>query len=143
MRIDGKTILRRSPEELWDLLMNPIVLHRCIPGCERVEADGLHSFRLNLRLGMGLLKGRFRGVVRMLDVQRPESYRMVVEATGRTGSIFGENIVRLLPLEGGGTEVAYSGTGKVQGGVALFGGARLDSALREFSEKFFRTLATL
>ena len=144
MKINGKTILHRSPEELWDLLMNPMVLRRCIPGCERVEADGEHAFRLNLKLGLGLLKGRFKGIVRMLDVQRPESYRMVVEARGRTGTIFGETLIRLLPLEDGlRTELEYSGTGKIDGGMALFGGAVLDGAVRDFSERFFAALSRL
>lgn len=144
MKITGKTVVGRSPEELWDLLLDPEVLRRCIPGCEELERATDNTYRVRIKIGLGLIKGNFLGDVSVEDLQRPESYRMLVQAKGSTGFINGETSVRLVPFDGGHqTELEYEGEAHIGGVVASVGARLFQGAARNFSQQFFHALSSL
>jgi hypothetical protein len=144
MKISGKTIVGRSPEALWDLLLDPEVLKRCLPGCEAMARLDGSTYQLELKVGLGLIKGRFRGEVRLLDLQPPRSYRLQVKANGTTGFIEGASSLVLRPIEDGrATELEYEGEARIGGGIAAVGARLFQGAARSFQEQFFQNLAAL
>lgn len=144
MKVRGKIVVNRPPDELWNLLLSPDVLRRCIPGCETIKKESENHFRVTLRVGVGLIKGRFRGTVRICDQVPGKSYVFEIKARGLTGFIEGRTSLSLAPLDGTeDTELEYEGEGKVGGALAAVGARLFQSAARSFQEEFFRNLATL
>ena len=44
MKIEGTHELRAPRERVWQALVDPAVLQRCIPGCERLERTGEDTY---------------------------------------------------------------------------------------------------
>lgn len=142
LRISGQKTIERSPEDLWGLLMDENVLRQCIPGCQSLEAAGTHSYRLCLKVGHGLFKGRFQGEVGLTDVAEPESCRLDLRAKGPPGKVQGTTDVRLVRLDHqDGTEVFYDCTARVGGLLRAIGPRVFQKMARSFADQFFQELA--
>lgn len=85
MKLEGTHELEATRERVYQSLVNPDVLQRCIPGCERLERTGENTFSATIRAGVGSIKGVFNGSVRLEDLRDPEHFRMVVEGKGGPG----------------------------------------------------------
>src|SRR5438034_6328728 len=89
MKIEGTYQLQASRERIYQLLTDPDVLQRCIPGCERLEKTAENTFAVTLRAGVGSIKGVFNGTVKLEDMRPPEHYRIIVEGKGSPGFVKG------------------------------------------------------
>ena len=144
MKLSGTQIIERSPQEFWKLIMDPEVLKECMPGCEELESIGENKFRVALKVGIGPVKGRFRGTVDILDVVEQESYRLLIKAKGSTGYINGSSSLRLLTRNSGqSTELTYESEAQVGGVLASIGARLFESVGRQYAEQFFKNLAKL
>jgi carbon monoxide dehydrogenase subunit G len=85
MKLEGIHQLHASRKRICQLLADPRVLQRCIPGCERLEATGDGAFATTMRAGVGSIKGIFNGNVRLEEMRPPEHYRIVVDGKGTPG----------------------------------------------------------
>ena len=72
MKIEGTHELRAARERVWRALIDPEVLRRCIPGCERLERTGEDAYSATLRTGVGAIKGVFNGHVRLEEPAAPD-----------------------------------------------------------------------
>ena len=61
MKVEGTHELHASAERVYQALIDPAVLQRCIPGCERLEKTGENAYSTTLRAGVGSIKGVFTG----------------------------------------------------------------------------------
>jgi carbon monoxide dehydrogenase subunit G len=142
LRISGQKTIERSPEDLWALLMDEKVLRQCIPGCQSLEVTGANRYRLCLKIGHGIFKGRFQGEVGLTDVAEPESCRLDLQAKGPSGRVRGTTDVRLVRLDHGeGTEVLYDCTARVGGLLRAIGPGVFQKMARSFADQFFQELA--
>src|SRR6188474_2207633 len=89
MKIEGSQELRAPRERIYNALVDPEVLQRCIPGAERLEKTGENTYTAKLKAGVGAIKGDFQSVVRLEDMRPPEHYRIVVEGKGGPGFVKG------------------------------------------------------
>ena len=109
MKIEGTQELRAPRERVWQALVDPAVLQRCIPGCERLEKTGENSYAATLRAGVGAIKGVFNGNVRLEDMSAPSHYRIVVDGRGQPGFLKGAGDLDLEEKDGA-TAVRYAGS---------------------------------
>ena len=140
MKIEGTHELRASRERIFKALLDPAVLQRCIPGCERLEPTGENSFAATLRAGVGTIKGLFNGTVKIEEVREPEHYRLAVEGKGQPGFVKGAGS---LDLEARGDEltvIRYDGDVQVGGMIASVGQRMIQGAARMLATQFFTTL---
>lgn len=143
LTLTGRQEFPLSAGELWDILMNPAALRRSLPGCEdlRVVEEGVR-YAVRVRVGVGVLKGRFRGVVELRDLVAPQTCSLVVEGSGATASVNGTTRVALEPLgAGGSTELVYQSDLVIGGAVAAVGSSTLRSAAQKYLEAFFMGVA--
>ena len=63
-------VLTPPVDQVWDALLDPPVLVRTIPGCERLEATGDNAYAMTVTAGVAAIKGTYAGLVRAL---RPRS----------------------------------------------------------------------
>lgn len=142
LKLSGQKTIDRPPEEVWRLLMDPAVLRECIPGCKELELIGPGKYRIALKVGLGLIRGSFKGEAELKDVEEPVKYRLEVRARGTTGFIQGATEVRIAPAGGGKqSDLSYESEAQVGGLLASVGARLFQGAARSFTEEFFEKLA--
>src|SRR5215211_3592362 len=117
MKIEGKQELRAKRERVYEVLVDPAVLQRCIPGCERLEKTGENSYSTTMRAGVGSIKGIFTGNVKLEDMRPPSHYRILVDGKGQPGFLKGAGDLDLEEVDGK-TVVNYKGDVQVGGTIA-------------------------
>ena len=141
MKISGTYTLPLSQERAYQVMQDPEVLARAIPGCENLERVGPDEYRMKMKMALASLSGAFEGKVRITEQTPPNSFRLVVEGTGRIGFVKGDGLLKLTPTDGGGTEVAYEGEAQVGGTIAAVGQRLIDGTAKTMIKKFFDKLA--
>ena len=141
MKISGTYTLPLPQERAYQVMQDPEVLARAIPGCESLEKVGPDEYRMKMKMVLASLSGAFEGKVRITDQAPPNSFRLVVEGTGRVGFLKGDGLLKLTPAEGGGTVVAYDGDAQVGGTIAAVGQRLIDGTAKTMIKKFFDKLA--
>ena len=120
MKISGSYTLPLPRERAYQIMQDPEILARAIPGCESLEKIGPDEYRMKMKMALASLSGAFEGKVRITEQTPPESFRLVVEGSGKIGFVKGDGLLKLSPVEGG-TEVSYDGEAQVGGTMAAVG----------------------
>ena len=139
MKIEGTHELNASPERVYETLIDPAVLQRCIPGCERLEKTGENSYSTTLRAGVGSIKGTFTGNIRLEEMQPPQHFRIIVEGKGQPGFLKGSGDLDIEARDGV-TAVAYKGDVQVGGTIASVGQRMIQGAAKMMATQFFTAI---
>jgi len=139
MKIEGTHEIHSSPYRVYQALIEPAVLQRCIPGCERLEKTGENAYSTTLRAGVGSIKGLFTGNVRLEDLRPPEHFRIVVDGKGQPGFLKGAGDLDLTS-QNGVTVITYSGEVQVGGTIAGVGQRMLQGAAKMMATQFFTAI---
>jgi uncharacterized protein len=139
MKIEGTHELRAGRERVYEALIDPEVLARCIPGCEALEKTGENTYAATLRAGVGSIKGVFKGNVRIEDMRPPAHYRIVVDGKGQPGFLKGSGDLDLEEHEGA-TIIKYAGDVQVGGTIASVGQRMIQGSAKMMASQFFTAL---
>jgi carbon monoxide dehydrogenase subunit G len=139
MKIEGTYEVHSTPDRVFKALIDPVVLKRCIPGCERLEHTGDNSYSTTLRAGVGSIKGLFTGNVRLEDLAAPSHFRMIVDGKGQPGFLKGAGNLDLAPRNSA-TVISYSGEVQVGGTIASVGQRMLQGAVKLMATQFFTAI---
>jgi carbon monoxide dehydrogenase subunit G len=140
VKISGTYTLPVPPERAYQMLQDPEVLARAMPGCQALEKTGENEYRMKMLMVLASLSGAFEGKVRITDQEPPSSFRLVVEGSGRIGFLKGDGVLKLRATDGG-TEVSYEGDAQVGGTIAAIGQRLIDGTAKMMTKKFFDKLA--
>jgi carbon monoxide dehydrogenase subunit G len=141
MKMSGTRLIEAPREEVWEKLNDPDVLQRCIPGCESLEKVSDKELTAVVAVKIGPMKARFKGDVRLEDLNPPESYRIAGSGKGgAAGSASGGANVKLDPVEGG-TELSYDVDASVKGKIAQLGARLIDATAAKLANEFFDNFA--
>jgi len=121
-------------------MQDPVVLAKAIPGCESLEKTGDNEYRLKTKMVLASLSGAFDGKVTLADPLPPDSFRMIVEGSGKIGFIKGDGVMHLSSKDGG-TEVTFEGEVKIGGTLAAVGQRLIDVTARMLIKRFFEKLS--
>ena len=144
MKISGSQTLAAPVEKVYAMMQDPEVLARAIPGCDGLERTGEDEYRMKMKMALASFSGAFEGKVRITDQKPPESFRLIVEGSGKLGFMKGDGLLRLSPMVdggGGGTEVSYEGEAQVGGTMAAVGQRLIDGTAKMMIKRFFEKLA--
>ncbi|MHB8653928.1 MAG: SRPBCC family protein [Terriglobia bacterium] len=137
MKLEGAYTIHAPREIVWKQLLNPDVLARSIPGCEKLEPNPDGSYNAELKMGIAMVRGTYRGRVEILDQVPPKHFRMKVEGQGSGGFLKGEGTLTLTE-SGSETMISYTGEAQVGGLFASVGQRMILSAARQVVEQFFQ-----
>jgi uncharacterized protein len=140
MKISGSHVLALPQDRAYQVLQDPDVLARCMPGCEALIRTGENEYQMKMKMALASFSGFFDGRVKIAEPDPPSSFRLIVEGKGKIGFMKGEGKLRLTP-EGDGTQVAYEGNVQVGGTLAAVGQRLIDSTARMMINRFFEKLA--
>lgn len=139
MKIEGTHFINASRERVYECLIDPDVLKRCIPGCERLEKTDENSYSATIRTGVGAIKGVFTGTARLEEMRPPEHCRIVVDAKGTPGFVKGSGDLDLA-VENDGTLVTYAGDLQLGGTIASVGQRMIQATAKMMASQFFTAL---
>ena len=135
----GSLTVPAAPETVWRALLDPTILKRTIPGCHSLDLVGPNSYRADVSLGVGVIKGRFAARVALSDLDPPRAATLFGGLEGTLGITVGSARVRLAP-HGGRTQIEYDYSAEVSGKAAAVGGRMLDGATKVLINQFFQRL---
>src|SRR5262249_25552055 len=82
MTMNGQVQLPASRAVVWAKLNDPEVLKSCIPGSEQLDRISENEFQAVATVKVGPVKARWKGKVRLSDLDPPNSYRISGEGEG-------------------------------------------------------------
>lgn len=141
MDMQGSRQLEVTQQQAWDALNDPEVLKACIPGCDKVEKSGEHSYAISMALKIGPVSAKFSGDIALSEINAPESYTIGFEGQGgAAGHGKGTARVRLTPAEDAarGCLLGYTVAAQVGGKIAQLGQRLVDGAAKSIAENFFK-----
>jgi uncharacterized protein len=136
MKITGTNTIRFPVDKVWDALLDPAVLVRTIPGCERLETKGDHAYDMTVTAGVAAIRGTYSGTCVMSDLDPHSSLVMRVQGAGAPGTVDATVKVSFDEV-GAGTEVAWDADAIVGGMVGGVGQRMLSSVARRMAGEMF------
>ncbi|OGU08231.1 MAG: hypothetical protein A2W29_02475 [Gemmatimonadetes bacterium RBG_16_66_8] len=141
MIIQGEFTFPGPRETVWDLLHDPGVLSKALPGAQRLTGAGNDKFEGIMVVGVGpVTAGEFSVSVALTDQTRPEHFGMQVEGKGAVGFARGQARVELAEAPEGGTTMRYHADLQIGGKIAGLGQRVLDSASRTMTRQGLEAL---
>ncbi|MDR3698789.1 MAG: carbon monoxide dehydrogenase subunit G [Candidatus Sulfopaludibacter sp.] len=140
MKLTGSYTVPGPRERAYALLQDPAVLAQCMPGCEGLDRIGENEYAMRMKMTLASISGRFEGKVRISDANPPESFRLMVEGSGKIGFVKGDGLLTLSPAHGG-TSVRFEGDVQVGGTIANVGQRLVETTARMLIKRFFDKLA--
>ncbi|MBL0420954.1 molybdopterin-dependent oxidoreductase [Ramlibacter sp. AW1] len=135
--LQSQELVPASVDRVWQGLNDPAVLQQCIPGCEQIEQESDTDFAITLLAAVGPVKMRFKGKLRLFDLNPPRSYSLAFEGKGGfAGSAKGTATVKLTP-EGDHTRLSYRVASQIEGKLAQVGSRLIDGVARQTAKEFF------
>ena len=141
MKISGSQTVGLPRQRVYDLLHDPGVLARCMPGCESLELIGENEYAMKMKMALASVSGLFQGKIRTADPNPPESFRLIVEGSGKIGFMKGDGLLQLEETEDG-TTANYDGEVQVGGTIAAVGQRLIDTTAKLLIKRFFARLAS-
>ncbi|HET7430812.1 MAG TPA: carbon monoxide dehydrogenase subunit G [Nocardioides sp.] len=137
MRITGHNPVPFPVETVWDALLDPAVLVRTIPGCERLETTAEHTYAMTVTAGVASIRGTYDGTCTLSDLTPHESLVMRLQGAGAPGTIDATVEVRFEEPEAGQTRISYEADAVVGGMVGGVGQRMLGSVSQRMAQEFF------
>ena len=139
MKISGEYALPVAPDRAYSLLQDPVLLAKCMPGCERLDLIGEDEYAMRMKMVLASMSGLFDGKVRIADPEPPVSFRLVVEGSGKIGFMKGDGKLTMAAADAA-TRVQFDGEVQVGGLIANVGQRLLDTTSRMLIKRFFRNM---
>ena len=142
MTMNGQVQLAASRDVVWAKLNDPEVLKSCIPGSEQLDKISDNEFQAVATVKVGPVKARWKGKVRLSDLDPPNSYRISGEGEGGVaGFAKGGAKVALSDADGSGTKLAYDVEAQIGGKLAQLGGRLINGVAKNYADQFFANFA--
>lgn len=142
LEMSGEYVLPKDRETVYAALNDPEMLKKCIPGCEELNKEGDNAFSAVVKMTIGPVSARFKGKVRLEDLDPPNGYRIAGEGEGGVaGFAKGGATVKLSEVPEG-TKLTYNAEANVGGKIAQLGQRLLAGSAKKIADKFFSNFTT-
>ena len=137
MKISGEATLHAPVAKVWDALLDPAVLVRTIPGCERLETTGENAYAMTVTAGVAAIRGTYAGTCELRDLHPHESLVLKAQGAGAPGTIGADVKVRFADQGDGTTALTYDADAIVGGMIGGVGQRMLTSVSKRMAGEFF------
>src|SRR6266478_816842 len=141
MTMNGQVQLPAARDVVWAKLNDPEVLKSCIPGSEQFERTAENEFQAIATVKVGPVKARWKGKVRLSDLDPPNSYRISGEGEGGVAGFAKGSAKVSLSDQDGGTLLTYDVDAQIGGKLAQLGQRLIKSSATKPAEDFFAKFA--
>lgn len=141
MNMAGEVQLAAARQVVWAKLNDPEVLKACIPGCESLEMLSDHEFQAVAVNKIGPVKAKFKGRVRLSDIDPPNGYKISGEGDGGVAGFAKGGASVSLTDKDGGTLLSYNVEAQIGGKLAQLGQRLVNGAAKKMADDFFSKFA--
>jgi hypothetical protein len=137
MDIKGEYRIPATRQQVWDALIDPDVLQRCIPGCQSMLKEADDTYTAQMLAKVGAVKAKFSTSIALSNINPPQSY--TISGHGKGGPAgFGKGSadISLSEVEGE-TQLNYSVSMQVGGKLAQIGSRLVVGTARRYADQFF------
>jgi len=130
MHYDGKFKIKASREKVFNFLLDPNAMAKCLPDLQTVDVKSADRFLATVKVGVGFVRGNFKFDFNVVEKDPPKMAKLVAHGSGTGSTIDLETIFELSDVSGGGTELSWQADAQVGGMIASVG-QRLIGGLAE------------
>lgn len=140
MQLTSQQTLPVGQAQAWEALNDITLLQSAIPGCESITATGENQYEALVVATVGPVKAKFKGKLRLEDLQPPNAYKLVFEGQGgAAGHGKGHAEIRLESTGPRTTTLHYTAHASVGGKLAQVGSRLVDMAAQKMATEFFES----
>ncbi len=137
LEMAGEYELPQTREVVWKALNDPEMLEKCIPGCETLEKLSDTEFQATVKLTIGPVSARFKGKVKLEDIDAPNGYKIVGEGEGGVAGFAKGQASVALADEGAGCKLSYKAEAATGGKIAQLGQRLISGSAKKTADRFF------
>ena len=141
MTMSGEVQLPATREAVWTKLNDPLVLKSCVPGCEQLDKVSDTEFQAVASIKVGPVKARWKGKVRLSDLDPPNGYKISGEGEGGVAGFAKGGATVALAEKDGGTLLSYNVEAQIGGKLAQLGQRLINGAAKKTADDFFANFA--
>jgi carbon monoxide dehydrogenase subunit G len=136
MIVEGTHTFRGPRETVWDLLQDPDVLGKAMPGAQKLTRTSEDHFEGVMKVSVGPMSAAvFQVTVDLVDKVVPERFTMQIDSKGTLGFARGTAHVMLAEAALNQTTMTYWSEMQIGGRIAGVGQRIIDKAARMMTEK--------
>ena len=141
MTLSGTFTFRGPRAVVFDLLQDPAVLVKVMPGAERLERVAANRYEGVMKVGLGpLTAAAFALHVTLGDLSPPERFTMAIDSKGTLGFAHGTATVALDAPGANETTMHYTSELQIGGRIASVGQRVVESAARAMTARGLQAL---
>ncbi|MEW6717280.1 MAG: carbon monoxide dehydrogenase subunit G [Chloroflexota bacterium] len=135
MRIEGEYIFNGPREDVWEIIRDPEVLTKALPGTQSLKQVSESIYEGELFVRVGPVVGSFSGRLEVSNEVHPESLTLTVEGEGKPGFAKGSGDVQFIDRGDGTTLLKYAGEVQIGGKIASVGQRLLDTVSKSMARQ--------
>jgi len=140
MDVKGKHLFNVSKQQLWEYLMDSEVLAKITPGVSKLEILDTDSYKTVSDIKIGPVKGSFKGKLKVVDKDSPNSFAIEMEQHSRIGNAHGRIEMNLADADSQQSELSFKGKAKLSGVIARTGQRVLSGVANTITREVFASL---
>ncbi len=142
MKLSGSYQINLEKQKVWELLNDPEILKKAIPGCEEFKKKSDTEFSATATNKIGPFNASFTGNIELKDLNPPHSYKIKGSGNSPVGFASGEAEVKLEEASSG-TKLIYRVEANVGGKIAQIGSRLIDMTAKKMADIFFSKFSEL
>jgi carbon monoxide dehydrogenase subunit G len=144
MDMTGEYRIPAPRQRVWEMLNDPEVLAKAIPGCESLQKISDTELQAKVKAKVGPVSATFAGKVTLSDLDPPAAYTITGEGSGGVAG-FAKGGARVQLLEDGpaATILKYEAKAEVGGKLAQIGSRLIQGTAKKMADEFFGKFAEL
>jgi carbon monoxide dehydrogenase subunit G len=141
--IQGEYKIGVPRQRVFDAMMDPEILQKCIPGCEEMEMVSDTEYKAVIKASIGPVKAAFKTSMKLENLSPPASFTLSGEGKGGVAG-FGRGSADItLDETDGVTHLRYEANLKVGGKLAQVGSRLVSGVTRKIADDFFGTFSSI
>lgn len=140
MQLTGNQILNAPPARVWEMLMDPDVLAKVVPGVSKLEKQAENSFKSITNIKIGPVGGSFTGNLHLEDILPEQSFILRAQQNSKIGNANAVVKINVAPVDGQQTQVSFDGDVKLSGMLASMGQRVIGGVANTLTKQFFDNL---
>ena len=141
MTMSGEVQLPATREAVWAKLNDPVVLKSLRARLRAARQDSDTEFQAVASIKVGPVKARWKGKVRLSDLDPPNGYKISGEGEGGVAGFAKGGATVALTDKDGGTLLTYNVEAQIGGKLAQLGQRLINSAAKKTADDFFANFA--
>jgi carbon-monoxide dehydrogenase medium subunit len=139
----GEHLLNAPLSQVWQALLDPVILQTCIPGCSAMRLLATHHYQATVKVGLGPVSAKFETTVQLTPELEPRDdtphAQCRLHISGQAGALgSGQAQVQVdLQHVGSKTRLRWTAQPQLQGTLAQLGNRLVQASAQRLSEQFF------